>query len=100
MRLEGERRRGLSQPLGAVKRGCDHRLMAAMHPVEIADGDDRAAQGVIGRAIAHDEEAFCRHRASMMINRLAGRRCRAGTRKVKAARPAAIARRPIAHYRD
>jgi hypothetical protein len=40
--------------------------MAAMHPVEIADGDNRATQGVIGRAVAHDEEAFRRHRASMV----------------------------------
>ena len=29
-----------------------------MHAVEIADGDDGATQGVIGRVVAHDEEVF------------------------------------------
>ncbi|HWS08574.1 MAG TPA: hypothetical protein VN362_12120, partial [Xanthobacteraceae bacterium] len=33
---------------------------------EIADGDNGATQGVSGRAIAHDEEIFRRHRASMV----------------------------------
>ena len=33
---------------------------------EIADRDDSAAERVIGRFVAHDEEAFRRHRASMV----------------------------------
>ena len=41
-------------------------LMAAMHAVEIADGDDCAAQGIVARAVAHDEEVFRRHRAAMV----------------------------------
>jgi hypothetical protein len=39
-----------------------------MHAVEIADGNNGATQGVTGRAIAHDEEIFRRHRASMVKN--------------------------------
>ena len=44
MRLERQRRRRPSQLGGAGARGRDHRLVAAMHPVEIADGDHRPAQ--------------------------------------------------------
>ncbi len=43
--------------------GADHGAVAAVHAVEIADGDDRAPQGVIGRDIAHDPETLGSHRA-------------------------------------
>ena len=66
MRLEGQHRGGLAEAFGAVARGCDHRPMAAVHPVEIADGEDGATQRVSGRSIAHDEEAFRRHRAQWL----------------------------------
>ena len=62
MRLEGQRRRRPAQRLGAADGGADHGAVAAVHAVEIADGDDRAAQGVIGRDIAHDQETLGRHR--------------------------------------
>ena len=42
MRLEGQRRRRPAERRGALLRGRDHGLVAAMHAVEIADGDDRA----------------------------------------------------------
>ncbi len=64
MRLEGQRRRRPAQRPGLVQRRADHGAMAAMHAIEIADGDDGATQGVIGRAVAHDGEVFRRHRAS------------------------------------
>ena len=66
MRLEGQRRRRPAQRPGQIQRRADHGAMAAMHAVEIADGDHGATQGVIGRAVAHDEEIFRRHRASMV----------------------------------
>ena len=66
MRLEGQRRRRPAQPPGQVLHRADHGAVAAMHAVEIADGDYRATQGVTGRAVAHDEEIFRRHRPSMV----------------------------------
>ncbi len=66
MRLEGQRRRRPAQRPGPIQRCADHGAVAAMHAVEIADGDHGATQGVIGRAVAHDEEIFRRHRASMV----------------------------------
>jgi hypothetical protein len=45
-----------------LRRGNDG-LMAAMNTVEIADGDHRATQSVIGRKPAHDVEVFRRHPA-------------------------------------
>src|SRR5579872_1315347 len=39
MRFEGERGRGLAEPTRPRQRGSDHCLVAAMHAVEIADGD-------------------------------------------------------------
>ena len=51
MRLEGQRRRRPAQRRGALARGRDHRPVAAMHAVEIADGDHRAAQRVAGRCL-------------------------------------------------
>ena len=44
----------------------DDRPMAAMHPVEIAQREDRATERIIGRGIAHDAKAFRRHRVSMV----------------------------------
>ncbi len=44
MRLEGEGCGGPAESLGAAARRRDHGTMAAMHAVEIADGDDRAGQ--------------------------------------------------------
>ena len=63
MRLEGEHRGRAVQRFGARLRDSDHRPMAAMNAIEIADGDDRATQCVIGRNVAHDAEAWCRHPA-------------------------------------
>ena len=50
MRLEGERRGRPAERLGARARGRDHGAVAAMHAVEIADGDDGAVERVIARA--------------------------------------------------
>ena len=66
MRLEGQHRCRSPQPPGQIPRYVDHGAVAAMHAVEIADGNDGATQGVSGRAVAHDEEIFRRHRASMV----------------------------------
>ena len=66
MRLEGQRRRRLAEAFGAIQRGGDHRLVAAMDPVEIAHGDDGAAQRASGRIVAHDEKAFRRHRVQLV----------------------------------
>ncbi len=84
MRLEGERRGRAAEPVGALQRGGDDDPVAAMHAVEIADGNDRAAQAIIARAVAHDEEAFCRHRPAM-VKKLLHVRCRRGRRRVKSA---------------
>ena len=51
MRLEGEHRRGPVRRLGAFHRRADHRAMAAMDAVEIADGDDRPGQPVQARPV-------------------------------------------------
>ena len=57
MRLEGQRRGRPAERLGARQRGRDHRPVAAMHAVEIADGDDGAIERAVrGRfATNHDE---------------------------------------------
>ena len=45
MRLERQRRRLAARALArALERGADHRAMAAMHAVEIADRDDGAGK--------------------------------------------------------
>jgi len=62
MRLEGERGRWLAECAGPRLRGRDHCFMAAMHAVEIADGDGRTAKRGGRRKIAHDREGFRRHR--------------------------------------
>ena len=62
MRLEGQYRGRPVQLHRAPLRGRDHGLVAAMHAVEIADGDDRAAQRGIARAVAHDAKVLWRHR--------------------------------------
>ena len=49
MRLEGEHRRRLAEAVGAIERRRDHGLVAAMHAVEIAHGEDGAAERAIGR---------------------------------------------------
>ena len=49
MRLEGQRRRRPAERPGARERGRDHGAVAAMHAVEIADGDDRARKRLAGR---------------------------------------------------
>ena len=57
VRLEGERRGRPAERLGALQRSRDHRAVAAVHAVEIADGDHRAAQRVVvGRVVAHHRE--------------------------------------------
>ena len=46
MRIEGRDDRGTPFRFGARHRTPDHRLMAAMEAVEIAERDHRAAQGL------------------------------------------------------
>jgi hypothetical protein len=60
MRLEGERGRRPGKRLGARQHRRDHGAVAAMHAVEIADGDDCAVERVIrGRFAADDDERLC-----------------------------------------
>ena len=60
MRLEGERGRRPGKRLGARQRCPDHGAMAAMHAVEITDGDDGAVERLIrGRFAADDDERLC-----------------------------------------
>ena len=56
MRLEGERRRRPAERLGPRQRCCDHGAMAAVNPVEIADGKHRAVERVVGRRFATDHD--------------------------------------------
>ena len=57
VRLEGERRGRPAERLGALQRSRDHGAVAAVHAVEIADGDHGAAQRVVcGRVVAHHGE--------------------------------------------
>ena len=44
MRIEGEHRRRAAEPARAGNRSGDHRAMAAMHALEIADRDHRASE--------------------------------------------------------
>src|SRR5262245_66664763 len=63
MRLEGERRGFPPKRLGARQRCRDHGAMAAMHAVEIADGDDGAVERVVpGRFAPHHDERLFRLR--------------------------------------
>ena len=55
MRLEGQRERRTAVPARLVERLLQNRPVAAMHAVEIADGDDTAAQ--IRRQMAMIPEA-------------------------------------------
>src|SRR4029077_9106874 len=66
MRFEGEDAGRCSELCRAGARRSDDRPMAAMHPVEIAQREDRATERIIGRGIAHDAKAFRRHRVSMV----------------------------------
>ena len=56
MRLEGERRRRPAERLRARQRRGDDRAMAAVNPVEIADGEHRAVERVVGRRFATDHD--------------------------------------------
>ena len=58
MRLEGERRRRPAERLGARQRRCDDGAMAAVNPVEIADGQHRAVERVVGRRFATDHDEW------------------------------------------
>ena len=62
MRLEGERSGRLAERARPRQRRRDHRFVAAMHPVEIADGDGRAAERLGGRKIMHHLKVSYRHR--------------------------------------
>src|ERR1700691_5451775 len=64
MRLERQYTRRTAELARSFTRHRNHRLVAAMHAIEIAHGEDGAAQRAIGRGIAHDEEAFRRHLTS------------------------------------
>jgi hypothetical protein len=62
MRLEGKHRSRAMRRLRTLDRSCDQRAVAAMHAVEIADGDDRPRQSIeacpigLRTAVAHDDE--------------------------------------------
>jgi hypothetical protein len=56
MRLEGERRRRPAERLRARQRRGDDRAMAAVNPVEVADGKHRAVERVVGRRFATDHD--------------------------------------------
>jgi hypothetical protein len=56
MRLEGQRCRFAPEGFGARKRGRDHGAVAAMHAVEIADGDDGIVERVVGGRFAPDHD--------------------------------------------
>ena len=61
MRLEGQRRRRPVDGASAVERASDHGPVAAMHPVEIADGNHRAPQPVDARPVVpRDDEGLGR----------------------------------------
>src|SRR4029077_7084555 len=62
MRLEGERSRRLAEHARPRQGRRDHRLVAAMHPVEIADSDRRAAERFAGREIVHHLKVLYGHR--------------------------------------
>ena len=67
MRLEGQHRRRPSQALWRDR--CATAITARWPrctPSKLPMASDRAAERAIGRSIAHDEEAFRRHRASMV----------------------------------
>ena len=60
MRLEGEHCRRAPEPVGARHRSADHRAMAAMHALEIADREHRAPKRAgmrrqVERVLDHDE---------------------------------------------
>ena len=60
MRLEGQRRRRPAERQGARARGRDHGAVAAMHTVEIADGDDSAVELAHRRCAVDHGEGFRR----------------------------------------
>jgi hypothetical protein len=63
MRLEGQRCRFPPEGFGARERRRDHGAVAAMHAVEIADGDDGAVERVVrGRFAADHDERLSRLR--------------------------------------
>ena len=66
MRLEGQDRRRLAEALGAIYGRRNHRLVAAVNAIKIAHGENGTAERANGRCIAHDEEAFRRHRPAMV----------------------------------
>ena len=68
MRLEGEDGMGHAGGTGNPAGLADHRLMAEMDAVEIADGDDRAALGGSHRVVAEDTHAPGKYR----VGRAAG----------------------------
>src|SRR5690349_19217586 len=76
MRLEGQHGRGPAKRFGPLLRDRDDGSMTAVNAVEIAHGDHGAMQRRIGRAVAHDQKAFPRHRASIGQEEPAGGRCR------------------------
>ena len=81
VRREGQCRRLAAERTGALERGPDHRAMAAMHAVEIADRHHGAGQRTAGdplRAAADDMEVLrgrfrpC-HRNAMELQEIAVR---------------------------
>ena len=70
VRLKGQRRRRAAKRCGPRLGGGDDGFMTAMHAIEIADGDHRAAQSAVGRKIAHEAEILRRHRLRIVNKRL------------------------------
>ena len=82
MRLEGHRDGGRAERGRARNGGIDHRAMAAMHAVEIADRRDRAAE--LGRRPARRRGPPRRAARSGLFMRREGRDSRRGERAVAA----------------
>ena len=98
MRLEGERRRRGAQVARARHRRRDDGAMAAMHAVEIADGEHRALERIEARpVVAHGDERLARLRHHAPVGpgrerkrppRRRARRCRRPSPRRQAARGA------------
>ena len=56
MRVEGEHRRRKREIVGGLGQACEHRLMAAMHAVEVADGQRDVVVAGLGKS-ANDVHA-------------------------------------------
>src|SRR5712671_1582645 len=69
MRLEGEDRVGHGGSTGDSAGLADHRLMAEMDAVEIADGDNRPALGGCYRVVAEEAHGLGKYRVRRVLDR-------------------------------